>query len=89
MTKIESLLTISMQYQADKRWESTMFIQYQILQTNIIGVIYSRVRRNTNEILGVKGLSVIKDFSWRRLKLLRIKYKQTSEANEISDGTSR
>ena len=32
-------------------------IQYQILQTNITGVIWPKVRRITYEILGVKGLS--------------------------------
>ena len=32
-------------------------IQYQILQTNITGTIRQTVRRITNEILGVKGLT--------------------------------
>ena len=31
-------------------------IQYQILQTNIVRIIWQTVRRITNEILGVKGL---------------------------------
>ena len=39
MTKTESLFTISIQYLADKWWKSRTFIQYQIFQTNIIGVI--------------------------------------------------
>ena len=29
---------------------------YQILQTNILRIVWQRVRRITNEILGVKGL---------------------------------
>ena len=32
-------------------------IQYQILQTNIIRTVWQTVRRITNELLGVKGLS--------------------------------
>ena len=31
-------------------------IQYQILQTNIMRIVWKMVRRITNEILGVKGL---------------------------------
>ena len=31
-------------------------IQYQILQTNISRTVQQKVRRITNEILGVKGL---------------------------------
>ena len=31
-------------------------IQYQILQTNIIRIVWQTVRRITNKILGVKGL---------------------------------
>ena len=33
-------------------------IQYQILQTNITRTMRQTVRRITNEILGVKGLSI-------------------------------
>ena len=33
-----------------------LLIQYQILQTNIMRIIWQTVRRITNEILGVKGL---------------------------------
>ena len=32
-------------------------IQYQILQTNVMRTVWQTVRRITNEILGVKGLS--------------------------------
>lgn len=35
-----------------------MLIQYQILQTNIVRVVWQTFRRITNEILGVKGLTV-------------------------------
>ena len=31
-------------------------IRYQILQTNIMRIMWQTVKRNTNEILGVKGL---------------------------------
>ena len=31
-------------------------IQYQILQTNIMRIVWNMVRRITNEILEVKGL---------------------------------
>ena len=34
-------------------------IQYQILQTNIMRIVWKMVRRITNEILGVKGLKVL------------------------------
>ena len=34
-------------------------IQYQILQTDITRTVWQTVRRITNEILGVKGLSQI------------------------------
>ena len=33
-------------------------IQYKILQTNITRTVWQTVRRITNEILGVKGLSM-------------------------------
>ena len=36
-------------------WDYSL-IQYQILQTNILGIIWQTVRRITIEILGVKGL---------------------------------
>ena len=62
----EFLLTISIQYQADKSDENKVkyqledydykLIQYQILQTNITRVVWQTVTRITNEILGVKGL---------------------------------
>ena len=35
-------------------------IQYQNLHTNIIRIVWQIVRRNTDEILGVKGLRVDK-----------------------------
>ena len=37
-----------------------MLIQYQILQTNIIRTVWQTVRRITYEILGVKGLTFIR-----------------------------
>ena len=33
-------------------------MQYQILQTNIVRIIWQTVRRITNEILGVEGLHI-------------------------------
>ena len=33
------------------------FIQYQILRTNLIRIVWQIIRRITNEILGVKGLT--------------------------------
>ena len=39
--------------------EDYKLIQYQILQTNITRTAWQTVRRITNEILGVKGLSKI------------------------------
>ena len=33
-------------------------IQYQILQTNITRTVWQTVRRITNKILGVKGLTI-------------------------------
>ena len=38
-------------------------IQYQILQTSITRTIWQTVRRNTNEILGVKGLILTQIFT--------------------------
>ena len=34
------------------------FLQNQILQTNIIRIVWEAVRRITNDILGVKGLTI-------------------------------
>ena len=34
-----------------------LFIQYQLLQTNIISIVWQRVRRITDKILRVKGLT--------------------------------
>ena len=36
---------------------------YQILQTNIIRIVWQTVRRITNEILGVKGVNLGKKTS--------------------------
>ena len=33
-------------------------MQYQILQTNMMRIIWQTVRRITNEILGVEGLNI-------------------------------
>ena len=64
MTKTEFPLTLLMQNQEDKsldQWKISVWgllvIQYQILQTNIIGIVWQTVRRIANEILGVKGLT--------------------------------
>ena len=35
-----------------------LLIQYQILQTNIMRIIWQTVKRITNEILGVTGISL-------------------------------
>ena len=40
--------------------EDYYLIQYQILQTNITRTVWQTVRRITNEILGVKGLTCTK-----------------------------
>ena len=63
MTKTKSLLTISIQYQAENEQEyrkisirSNKLIQYQILQTNIRRTVWQMVRRITNEIIEVKEL---------------------------------
>ena len=37
-------------------WDCKL-IRYQILQTNIMRIVWQTVRRITNEILGVKGLN--------------------------------
>ena len=39
-----------------EKYGTTKLIQYQILQTNIMRIIWQIVRRITNEILGVEGL---------------------------------
>ena len=39
-----------------EKYGTTKLIQYQILQTNIMRIIWQTVRRITNEILGVEGL---------------------------------
>ena len=36
--------------------EDYLLIQHQILQTNMMRIVWQTVRRITNEILGVKGL---------------------------------
>ena len=38
-----------------------LLIQYKILQTKIMKIIWQTVRRITNEILGVKGLTPMSD----------------------------
>ena len=48
-------------YQSGDNW----LTQYQILQTNIIGIVWQTVRIIINEILGLKGLGWFK-----RVKLL-------------------
>ena len=52
---------VSMHYEADKRikknsHQGTLVDQNQIIQTNIIEIVWQIVRRITDEILGVKGL---------------------------------
>ena len=56
----------SLQYQTNKWWEERrisqisvgyLLIQYQIIWANIIRVVWQTVRRNTTEILIVKGLT--------------------------------
>ena len=46
-------------------------IQYQILQIEIISILWQTVGRNTNEMLGVKGLMI----NHRRLKGLSVSEK--------------
>ena len=61
VTKTEFLLTISTQYQADKWWESRkisvrglLVDPIPTLQTNmVIRIVWQKVRRITNKILGV------------------------------------
>ena len=44
-------------------------IQYQILQIDIIRVVWQTVRRITNKILEVKGLKVMKRVDYSALSL--------------------
>ena len=44
-------------------------IQYQILQIDIIRIVWQTVRRITDEILGVKGLGSRWDYSVRTQKV--------------------
>ena len=50
-------------YENKEKYQSGDYeiIQYQILQTNITRTVWEIVRRITNEILGVKGLSPTSD----------------------------
>ena len=65
--KTEFLLTIWRQYQADKYSENKendqfmdyKLIQNQILWTDIIRILWQKVRRINDKILGVKGLMQI------------------------------
>ena len=65
--KTEFLLTIWRQYQADKYSENKendqfmdyKLIQNQILWTDIIKILWQKVRRINDKILGVKGLMQI------------------------------
>ena len=46
----------------NKEWYQSrdyQFIQYQILQTNIIIIVWKSVRRITDEILGVEGFTLL------------------------------
>ena len=63
VTKTEFLLTILIQYQAGKWWESRKISIMGLLidlipnsPTNIIRIVWQTVRRITNEFLGVEGL---------------------------------
>ena len=66
MIKTEFLLTISnnINQASDKNREKYQLgdyelIQYQILQTNNTRTVWQTVKRITNEILGVKGLTIL------------------------------
>ena len=51
-------------YQLGDYW----LTQYQILQTNIIGIVWQTVRRIANKILGLKGLGWSKSVTlWMKL----------------------
>ena len=41
-----------------------LLIQFQILQTNFMWIVWETVRRITNEILGVKGLTLFLVLTW-------------------------
>ena len=41
-----------------------LLIRYQILRTNITRTVWQTVTRITNEILGVKGLSLLKNWGY-------------------------
>ena len=41
------------------QWGDYKLIQYQILQSSITKTVWQTARRNTNEILEVKGLKLI------------------------------
>ena len=74
MTKTEFLLTISnnINQASDKNREKYQLgayelIQYQILPTNNTRTVWQTVKRITNEILGVKGLTILfQEFFFRQ-----------------------
>ena len=54
--KTACLLTITSDVNQEKYlFGDYLLIQYQILQTNTIRIVWQTVRRTTDEILGVKG----------------------------------
>ena len=55
-------------------------IQYQILWTNIIRIVWQIVRRITNQILGVKELIIW--FSYIHSHWIPVQYKKTSDENK-------
>ena len=76
MIKTEFLLTISnnINQASDKNREKYQLgdyelIQYQILQTNNTRTVWQTVKRITNEILGVKGLTILFQEFFFRLPL--------------------
>ena len=76
MTKTEFLLTISnnINQASDKNRGKYQLgdyelIQYQILQTNNTRAVWKTVKRITNEILGVKGLTILLEEFFFRLPL--------------------
>ena len=74
MIKTEFLLTISnnINQASDKNREKYQLgayelIQYQILPTNNTRTVWQTVKRITNEILGVKGLTILfQEFFFRQ-----------------------
>ena len=69
MIETECLLTVQYQYNIKQTSNENKekyqlgnykLIPYQILQTNITRTVWQTVRRITNEILGVKGLTGFK-----------------------------